>query len=257
MSYPSDMTDDQWQRLEPVLNPRDKRGPKFTDLRTVVNAMLYIAHTGCQWRFLPSEYGKWTKVGSQFYRWRNKGVWAKALAALHEQVREAAGRDPTPSMVIIDPSLVRGASNGGKTFHDKGGPRGGTNGAKSVVAVDITTLPIAAEVVPASVHDGVAALGLMERADLGTRLDLVIVDRGVTPKQAACLAAKHSATVDRIGWDEPSPVFRPIRLAWRVEVAHGRIGRSRRIAKSYDNTVTSATAWLQIACVALHMVALK
>ena len=54
----------------------------------------------------------------------------------------------------------------------------------------------------------------------------------------------------RVGWDDKQPVFRPIRHAWRVEVAHGRLGRSRRLAKSFENTTTSATGWLQVACIA-------
>lgn len=54
----------------------------------------------------------------------------------------------------------------------------------------------------------------------------------------------------RVGWDDEQPVFRPIRHAWRVEVAHGRLGRARRLAKSFENTTTSATGWLQVACTA-------
>jgi putative transposase len=56
--------------------------------------------------------------------------------------------------------------------------------------------------------------------------------------------------VRRVGWDDKQPVFRPIRHAWRVEVAHGRLGRSRPLAKSFENTTASATGWLQVACVA-------
>ena len=63
MSYPSDLTDDQWTLLEPVFNAPGKRGRKHADdLRTVVDAMLYIAQTGCQWRYLPASFGPWTRV---------------------------------------------------------------------------------------------------------------------------------------------------------------------------------------------------
>ena len=65
MSYPSDLTDEQWALLEPVLNAPGKRGRKHADdLRTVVDAMLYIAQTGCQWRYLPASFGPWTRVWS-------------------------------------------------------------------------------------------------------------------------------------------------------------------------------------------------
>jgi hypothetical protein len=81
------------------------------------------------------------------------------------------------------------------------------------------------------------------------RLDLVLVDRGVTAA-ADALRRRHALEVRRVGWDDKQPVFRPIRHAWRVEVAHGRLGRSRRLAKSFEDTTTSATGWLQVACVA-------
>jgi putative transposase len=124
VSYPSDLTDDQWELLEPVFNAPGKRGRKHADdLRTVVDAMLYIAQTGCQWRYLPESFGPWTRVWSQFRRWSRNGTWAQALTVLHGAARESAGRaERTPSLVVIDTHLARGASNGGLTFHDRGGP---------------------------------------------------------------------------------------------------------------------------------------
>lgn len=82
------------------------------------------------------------------------------------------------------------------------------------------------------------------------RLELVLVDRGVTAVAALTLGTLHHLEMRRIGWDDKQPVFRPIRHAWRVEVAHGRLGRSRRLAKWFENTTTSATGWLQAACIA-------
>ena len=124
MSYASDLTDEQWALLEPVFNAPGMRGPKHApDLRQVVDGMLYISHTGCQWRFLPESFGPWTRVWSQFRRWSRNGTWARALTVLHKAAREADGRtEATPSMVVIDTHLARGASNGGFTFHDRGGP---------------------------------------------------------------------------------------------------------------------------------------
>jgi putative transposase len=154
MSYPSDLTDDQWDLLQPVFNAPGKRGRKHgDDLRTVVDAMLYVAQTGCQWRYLPASFGPWTRVWSQFRRWSRNGTWTQALTVLHAAVRREDGRtEETPSMLIIDTHLARGASNGGFTFHDRGGPYGRTKGAKRVVAVDVTGLPVAALVVSASTH---------------------------------------------------------------------------------------------------------
>ena len=255
MSYPSDLTDDQWARLEPVFNAPSKRGRKHADdRRTVVNAMLYIAHTGCQWRYLPASFGPWTRVWSQFRRWSRNDTWAQALTVLHATARQVDCRaEETPSMVVIDTHLSRGASNGGLTFHDRGGLFGRTKGAKRIVAVDVTGLPVAALVVPASTHENRASELMLEHLNqqgVTDRLELVLVDRGVTAAAARTLGRDHNFEVRRVGWDDKQPTFRPIRHAWRVEVAHGRLGRSRRLAKSFENTTTSATGWLQVACIA-------
>ena len=73
---------------------------------------------------------------------------------------------------------------------------------------------------------------------------------GVTEAAARKLGSDYDLELRRVGWDDKQPVFRPIRHAWRVEVAHGRLGRARRLAKSFENTTTSATGWLQVACIA-------
>ncbi len=205
MSYPSDVTNDQWMLLEPVFNPPAKRGPKHgADLRKVVNAMLYISHTGCQWRYLPATFGPWTRVWSQFRRWSRNSTWARALAVLPEAAREADGRaEATPSMVVIDTHLARGSSNGGFTFHDRGGPDGRTKGAKRVVAVDVTGLPVGALVVPASTHEnGTTELMLehLTEQDVTGRLELVLVDRGVTAAAARELGRDYALELRRVGW---------------------------------------------------------
>ena len=156
-------------------------------------------------------------------------------------------------MVVIDTHLARGASNGGLTFHDRGGPYGRTKGAKRIVAVDVTGLPVGALVVPASTHENRASELMLEyltRQGITGRLELVLVDRGVSAAAARKLGAHHDLELRRVGWDDKQPEFRPIRHAWRVEVAHGRLGRSRRLAKSFENTTASATGWLQVACIA-------
>jgi putative transposase len=257
----SDLTDAQWSFLEPLLLISSKRGPKHgDDLRHVVDAMLYISHTGCQWRFLPVEFGPWTRVWSQFRRWSKNGTWSRVLTALHASSRTALGRkDPRPSMVVIDTHLARGASNGGVTFHNQGGPYGRTNGAKRIVCVDVTGLPLCVRVVPAATSEASAVEQILDdlaRSGADERLELVLVDRGTAQSAAQRLSNKFNYEVRRVGWDEPprnehgAKVFRPIRHAWRVEVAHGHLVRRRRLARCFEDTVTSATGWLHVASIA-------
>ena len=113
------VTDEQWELLEPLLLRPAKPGRKHGDLRRVVDGVLYVTHTGCQWRDLPETFGPWTRVWSQLRRWRSNGVWASVVGALHEQVRLAADRDGRPSLVTVDSQLARGASQGGATSHDR------------------------------------------------------------------------------------------------------------------------------------------
>lgn len=259
--YPTDLTDAQWALLEPVVVPKGKRGPGFgEDLRSVVDAMLYITHTGCQWRFLPDEFGPWTRIWSQFRRWSRNGMWARVLAVLHEEVRRVEGRrESKPSMVVIDTHLARGGSRGGVTFHDRGGPYGRTRGAKRAIAVDVTGLPLTGRVVRASTSENEAAervLADMTALGQTERLELVLVDRGVSVRAATNMSKTFGVEVRRVGWDEKQvdehgrAVFRPIAHAWRVEVAHGNLGWSRRLAKTFENTTASATGWLHLACIA-------
>ncbi len=208
MRYPSDLTDEQWELLDPVFNAPGKRGRKHADdLRGVVDAKLYIAQTGCQWRYLPESFGPWTGVWSQFRRCSGNDTWARALTVLHVAARETDGRaDETPSMLVIDTHLARGASNG----------------AKRVVAFDVTGLPVGALVVPASTHENRASelmLDHLTRQGVTDRLELVLVDRGVTVPAARSLARRHGVELRRVGWDDKQPVFRPLRHAWRVQVA--------------------------------------
>jgi hypothetical protein len=117
----------------------------------------------------------------------------------------------------------------------------------------VTGVPLGALVVPASTHENRTSELMMEhlsRQGVTGRLELVLVDRGVTAAAARTLGRHDDFEVRRVGWNDKQPVFRPIRHAWRVEVAHGRLGRARRLAKSFENTTSSATGWLQVACIA-------
>lgn len=255
--YPTDLTDAQWQRVEPFLlaGEQHRRGPNTRNARPAFDALMYQAHTGCQWRYLPAVFGPWTQVWGRYRRWSDAGVFGALLLGLHGKARKTLGRaEQLPSLVVIDTQLARGASNGGPTFHERGGPWGATNGAKRVVAVDVTGLPLVALVVPASTAEVAAQEQLIEKlADLNgvARLDKVLVDKGTAPGSAVRLSQKFGIEFERYGWATRPEKFDPIARAWRVEVAHGVLGRSRRLSKSFEKTTESATAWLELACVSM------
>lgn len=256
--FPTDLTDAQWALVEPLLlaGADHRRGPKVRNTRQRFDALRYMAHTGCQWRYLPGDFGTWSEVWGSFQRWSRAGVFGPVLAGLHGQARLVAGRaEALPSLLVVDSHLARGAANGGGSFHDQGGPWGATNGAKRFVAVDVTGMPVAGLACGARTSEvaGVEAM-LLHLADLNIvdRLSKVRVDKGVMPGSAERLSRDYGIDVERYGWATHPKPFKPIARAWQVEVAHGQLGRSRRLSKSFEQTEVSATAWLQLA--AIHLV---
>ena len=116
--YPSDLTDVQWAKLEPLLweRSRGRHGggrPRKHELRRVADAMLYVVKTGCQWRQLPVNFPPWKTVHEQFRAWRDSGLWERIGKTLREQGRQAKGRNATPSVAIIDSQTAKTALKGG------------------------------------------------------------------------------------------------------------------------------------------------
>jgi len=109
----------------------------------MVDAILFLARTGCQRRYLPERFGPWGGVWQQWRRWRANGVWERAMERLRIEIRVAHNRKPGPSMVMIDPQAVRGGRNG-PTFHNQGGRGGRTLGAKPSILIEFLGLPVAA-----------------------------------------------------------------------------------------------------------------
>jgi putative transposase len=111
--YPSDLTDTQWQRIEPLIpRPRRPGRPRKVSYREILNAILYLLRTGCAWRLLPHDFPRWKTVYTYFRLWRLGGVWEKIHDRLRDQTRQAAGRERSPSAAILDSQSVKTTQKG-------------------------------------------------------------------------------------------------------------------------------------------------
>jgi putative transposase len=110
--YASDLTNRQWQLIRQLVPQRSRRGRRPIDRRWVINAILYVVCTGCQWRMLPKDFPNWSTVYGIFWRWRNAGTWERIHDALREKVRKAEGQKSTPTVAMIDSQSIRTAEGG-------------------------------------------------------------------------------------------------------------------------------------------------
>ncbi len=250
--YASDLDDQEFEIIVPYVAQPSGSGKKRTvNIRDVLNAIFYRVKTGCQWRMLPKEFPDWNHVWYYYRKWRNDGTWERINALIRRDVRVQAGRDPEPSVAIMDSQSVETTEMGGEKGFN---PHKQVKGRKRNVMTDPLGLILFIVVCAASIADSDGAEYIFhETKGRFPRLHTVFVDQGYNSWLIAFARRWFGLIVDIVTRSPDQRAFVAQPQRWKIERTFGWFDWSRILSKEYERTTESSESNIYLASIRLML----
>ena len=247
--YPSDLRDGEWALIEPLLPPARSGGrPRTTRLRAVMDAILYIASSGCAWRMLPKCFPPISTVRGYFYGWRDSGLLTTINHLLAMTARQQVGREASPTAGVIDSQSVKTTESGGVSGYDAGKK---IKGRKRHILTDTYGFLIFILVHAADIQDRDGAPDVLKAVRFRFPwLRHVFADGGYAGSKLKDALKGHGRwTLEIIKRSDTAKGFEILPRRWVVERTFAWLGRCRRLAKDWERSIESSTAWATVASI--------
>lgn len=247
-NYPTNVSDNQWQIISKHLNI--ERSRKY-DLREVVNGIIYLVKTGCQWRMLPGDFAPWQTVYYYFSVWKKKELFEILHESLVEEIRVMKGRNEEPTVGIIDAQSVK---NTLVSSEDKGFDAGKKiKGIKRHIIVDTLGLVLAVVIQSASVQDRDGAVEVVEKlCESWKKIVKIFADGGYRGKLIETIKSKFKINLEIIKRDELH-TFKVLPKRWIVERTFSWIDTNRRNSKNYERLNNTSVAMIHLSAIRIML----